>query len=77
MRRLESLLKQFVVRDLRQVSVVDDAGFLNLLAVAEPRYAVPSHSTINREIDELYVHEKYRVKTAISSAEFMCCTTDM
>ena len=31
----------FVLKDMRPVSVVDGQGFLNLMHVVEPRYTVP------------------------------------
>ena len=76
-KKLTSAVCQFVVHDIRPVSVVDNVGFLNLMYEAEPRYVVPCRSTISRRIDDLYVSEKRRVRGDIASAEFLCCTTDM
>ena len=38
---LTSAVCEFIVRDLRPISVIDEIGFLNLMNVAEPRYTVP------------------------------------
>ena len=66
-----------MARDIRPLSVVDDVGFLNLMKEAEPRYIVPCRSTISRHMDELYMTEKHRVRSVVSNADFMCCTTDI
>ena len=76
-KKLTSAVCQFVVRDIRPVSVVDNVGFLILMYEAEPHYVVPCRSTISRRIDDLYMSEKRHVRGDIASAEFLCCTTDM
>ena len=66
-----------IARDIRPINIVDDAGFLNLLKVAEPRYAVPCRSTILRNLSDLYTTEKRRIRGIVASADYLCCTTDM
>ena len=40
-KELTLALTEFIAKDLRPISVVDDTGFLNLMKVAEPRYVIP------------------------------------
>ena len=66
-----------IARDICPISIVDDPGFLNLLKVAEPRYAVPCRSTVLRNLSDLYTEEKRRIRGIVASADYLCCTTDM
>ena len=74
---LTSAICEFVMRDLRPISAVDDTGFLHLMHFADPKYSVPCRSTIKRKIDHLYSQETCRVKTYINSVKFLTCITDM
>ena len=76
-KKLTTLICEMMARDIRPLSIVDDVGFLNLMKEAEPCYIVPCRSTISRHMDELYMTEKHRVRSVVSNADFMCCTTDM
>ena len=44
----------FILKDMRPVSVVDGQGFLNLMHVAKPRYTVPCRETVTGLIDQKY-----------------------
>ena len=74
---LTSAVVDFVLRDLRPVSVVDNVGFLHLMEVAEPRYSVPCRRTINSYIDKRYFTVKACVQQELKHVEFMGMTTDM
>ena len=74
---LTSAVVDFVIRDLRPVSVVDNVGFLHLMEVAEPRYSVPCRRTINSYIDKWYFNVKACVQQELKQVEFMGMTTDM
>ena len=39
-------IAECVARDLRPLSVIDDAGFQQLMNYLEPGYKVPSHSHV-------------------------------
>ena len=75
-KKLTHAVCEMIARDIRPISIVDDAGFLNL-KVAEPRYAVPCRSTILRNLSDLYTTEKQRIRGIVASADYLCCTTDM
>lgn len=76
-KKLTHAVCEMIARDIRPINIVDDAGFLNLLKVAEPRYAVPCRSTILRNLSDLYTTEKRRIYGIAASADYLCCTTDM
>ena len=62
-------MADFIVRDLRPVSVVDGIGFLQLMQTAEPRYVVPCRRTMMSTIDTKYRILKRAVRGAISSQD--------
>lgn len=53
------------------MSVVDGAGFLRLMELAEPRYVVPCRKTIMEAIDSRYI------KQSVSEQPNVTLTTDM
>lgn len=73
-----SAMVQFISQDMQPITVVDGSGFCNLMAVAEPRFVVPSRTYfMQTEIRRLYVDIKQEVQSVVSSALFHCITTDM
>ena len=74
---LSNAVVEFVVRDLRPVSVVDGYGFLNLMETAEPRYTVPCRRTIMNLIDRKYSDLKRSVRGSLSGQQCVTLTTDM
>ena len=65
----------FVMRDLRPVSVVDNVGFLHLLNVAES-CSLSSHNR-HSYMYKRYLDVKTRVKEELKQVEYMGLTTDM
>ena len=76
-KKLTCAVCKMIARDIHPISIVDDPGFLNLLMVTEPRYAVPCRSTVLRNLSDLYTEEKRRIRGIVASADYLCCTTDM
>jgi len=68
---------EFVVRDLRPVSVVDGCGFLNLMNVAEPHFVFPCRRTVTNLIDRKYCELKHSVRGSLSGQWWLTLTTDM
>ena len=73
---LTKSIDEFIVRDLRLVSIVDGDGFLNLMEVAEPRYVVLCRRTIDTVINKMYCSSKQRVCDELSSVSCLGMTTD-
>ena len=76
-KKLTESVAEFIVRDLRPVSIVDGDGFLNLMEVAEPRYVVSCRRTIDTVIDKMYCSSKQRICDELSSVSYLGMTTDM
>ena len=74
---LTNTVVEFISRDLRPVSVVDRAGFLNLMDVAEPRFVVPCRRTVMNHIDRKYYEMKRAVRGSLSGQQCVTLTTDM
>ena len=64
---LTESVAELIVRDLRPVSTVDGDGFLNLMEVAEPRYVVPCHRTMDAVIEKMYC------RTRVFAKKWMVC----
>jgi len=71
------VILQFIVKDLRPFSVVENAGFKNLLAILEPRYKVPSRQHFSdKALPALYEQKKIEVKKDLAEASAVALTTD-
>ena len=69
---------QFISQDMQPLAMVEGCGFRHLLAVAEPRFVLPSRTYFTQtEIPKLYVDIKQKVKGVVSSGPFHCITTDL
>ena len=65
-----------VVQDTRSANMVEDEGFIKMMAIACPEYETPCSNTISNYIDELYIQESERVKNELEGFEFLAMTTD-
>ena len=61
----------------RPVNVVDGAGFLKLMEVAEPRYVVPCRKSVMKVIDQQYLGLKHNVHGELAVQKSLSLTTDM
>ena len=52
---LTAAVVQFIVRDLKPICIVDSDGFLNLMNVAEPRYAGLCRRKVSNYLDQKYL----------------------
>ena len=75
--QLTDAVADFIVRDLRPVSVVDGEGFLQLMEIAEPQFVVPCRKTIMNVIDRKYTEVKRTVRGAMTGQNCVTLTTDM
>ena len=74
---LTNAVAEFISRDLRPVSVVDGAGFLSLMDVAEPHFIVPCRRTVMNYIDQKYCKLKLSVRRSLRGQQCVTLTTDM
>ncbi|XP_061108746.1 E3 SUMO-protein ligase ZBED1-like isoform X2 [Conger conger] len=68
---------QFICKDLRPLSVVENEGFRNMITTLEPRYAIPSRQYMTDiALPRLYTEVKAGVQGSLSSAERVALTCD-
>ena len=74
---ISGAILQFIVKDLRPFSVVQNSGFQNLLHVLEPRYTIPSRQHFSyKALPELYEKKKTELKSNLAEAVAVALTTD-
>lgn len=63
-------IAEFICKDLRPYSVVENDGFRRMLATLEPRYEVPScRHFAEKVIPALYVETRAKVEDGLQSAK--------
>ena len=66
-----------IIIDELPFSYVENDGFRNLMWVTEPKFVVPSRSTITRDCLKLYLKERTKLKEVLTKNEQqVCLTTD-
>ena len=74
---LTKAIAGFIAMDMRPFSVVENTGFQHLMAVAEPRYTVPSRTHFARTVvPGLLKKVKDRVTNELLACEALAITTD-
>ena len=54
----------FIAKDLQPLSVVEDSGFIDLMEYVEPKFKLPSRSTLTYSwLPEIYETEKSKLKS--------------
>lgn len=67
-----------IAQDMQPISVVENEGFRRLLHVMDPRYQLPSRSTITRALlPQKYEVVKSIVKTELNQTQYVALTTDL
>ena len=67
----------FIAMDLRPYSVVENAGFRHMMKTIEPRYKLPSRTTLtDSEVPALYNETKAKVMESMSKASRVAITCD-
>ena len=73
---ITAAITQFIVRDLRPYSVVQNEGFRNLVRVMDPKYTLPSRQHFSeKEVPQLYLDVASQVKDALKG-NYVALTTD-
>jgi len=77
-KQLVEATAKFIYEDMQPLSVVEGHGFRHLMAIAEPRFAVPSRTYFTQtELPKVYVEMKQKVHDIVSSGRFHSVTTDL
>ena len=75
-KEITGAMAQFIVKDLRPYSVVQNSGFKNLIRVLEPKYTIPSRQHFSETvIPELYAKISQEVKQQLNG-NYVALTTD-
>ena len=76
--RVHKAIGLMIARDLQPYSIVEDAGFLNLIKTLEPRYEIPCRRYFReRVIPDIYEQVKTKIQRKISKAISISFTTDL
>ena len=70
-----SIAKWFV-KDTRPAGMVQDEGFVRLMAVVAPEYEVPCQDTITKYIDTVYIEERAKVMEELAVVDYCAVTSD-
>ena len=69
---------RMIVKDMQPLSVVENEGFRRLMQVMDPRYQLPSRSTITRSLlPQKYEALKQTVKVELTQVKYVALTTDL
>ncbi|XP_045766856.1 E3 SUMO-protein ligase ZBED1-like [Maniola jurtina] len=76
-KKINDLIFKMIVLDLQPFSVVEDAGFKNLINYLEPGYKMPSRYILsNTLLDAQYAEVQKKLKEELESAKYISITTD-
>ena len=71
------VLLQYIARDMRPLSVVENPGFWGLIAHLQPCYTLPSRPTVRAMIEPEAANLRSKIKEELASAMFVSFTTDI
>ena len=70
-------LAKMIASDELPIRFVKGDGFRNLMSVACPRFKIPSRWTVSRDIFNIYVEERHKLKEFFKTeCQIVCLTTD-
>lgn len=72
---ITSQLTKFICKDMRPISIVEGEGFKDFLREIEPRYSIPSRTTVTKNIVKLYDTTRENVRQILSDKD-IALTTD-
>ena len=67
---------QHIAMDNRPFSIVEDEGFIRLMAHAQPRYKVPSRRFITELLEDEYDSVRKIIQAEVDSADSISFTSD-
>lgn len=68
---------EMIIRDELPFSHVEGQGFINFMRIAQPKFKPPSRRTIARDVWNVYVAEKIKIRDAlVSRSQMVSLTTD-
>ena len=77
-KQLVGVTAKFIYEDMQPLSAVEGHGFRHLMAIVEPRFAIPSRPYfIQTELPKIYIEMKQKMRDVVSSGRFHSVTTDL
>lgn len=77
-RKYDLLVLKMIVRDLQPFSVVDDAGFKELIGALCPSYVLPSRTTLSRQyLPSRYADMEIAAQNLLAAVDHVTLTTDI
>ena len=68
---------EMIIRDELPFSHVEGQGFINFMRVLQPKFNLPSRRTIARDVWNVYIAEKMKIRDAlVSRSQMVSLTTD-
>nr|XP_055067976.1 E3 SUMO-protein ligase ZBED1-like [Misgurnus anguillicaudatus] len=72
---INSKLAKFICRDMRPISIVEGEGFIDFVRELEPRYIIPSRTTVTKNIAKIYDTTRENMRQILSGKN-VALTTD-
>ena len=73
---MDDRLERFIAWGLRPLSIVDDESFIDLMSAAEPRYKMPTRSTVTSRLKKRYDSMRLQVTQLLLLIQFCAITHD-
>ncbi|XP_068141509.1 E3 SUMO-protein ligase ZBED1-like [Drosophila tropicalis] len=76
-KRIDEAIAQMVATDMQPFSVVENAGFINLMQVVDPKYAMPCRKTLrDAHVQNMYDGMVSQLKGMLTAISSCSVTTD-
>ena len=75
-KKFRNQLSQWVIKNLRPISIVKDQEFVDLISIADPKLKVPSNTTLGRDITKKYNLKKKQFLEDVKDVKYLSGTTD-
>ena len=75
-KQFRNKLSDWIIKNIRPISIVHDKEFKDLITTADPKSKVPSNDSIMRDITKNYEVKKPEFDESVKDVKAMACSTD-
>jgi len=75
--KLNDMIAMTIVKDLRPITVVEGAGFKELMEFSEPGYTMPGRTFFTSKLENMQTDLKDSLKATLASTKFVAITSDI
>ena len=75
-KQFRNKLSDWIIKNIRPISIVHDKEFKDLITIADPKLKVPSNDSIMRDITKKYEVKKLEFDESVKDVKAMACSTD-